>query len=258
MCNDSTFQQLLDEQIRSPSFLTVDLAKLDAPHQLHIAFLALDQFQAVKGDLPETRYEHTAVGTCRSQRKVCVGYILCVQEFRRCRHTGADGWAHQHWVSTGVYIHVHSYMYEWTTTQYIPGLQMCTHDWVMQSLDQGHSYSPNKGDIYRRNSAWYGKMAHWTTITFQICIYACTCIHLALDSIGMSVCMCAHSMLLQVSKVDRHLLHSLSFTARGCLPPLATVVGGLAAQEAIIALTGKFSPLQQWVSSTFVCLFCPS
>ena len=35
--------------------------------------------------------------------------------------------------------------------------------------------------------------------------------------------------------------------ALGCLPPLATAVGGVVAQEALIALTGKFSPLQQWV-----------
>ena len=48
--------------------------------------------------------------------------------------------------------------------------------------------------------------------------------------------------------MDRQLLKALSFTAGGLLPPLATAVGGLAAQEAIIALTGKFSPLQQWVS----------
>ena len=43
-------------------------------------------------------------------------------------------------------------------------------------------------------------------------------------------------------------VRSLSLTAQGCLPPLVTTVGGFAAQEAITALTGKFSPLQQWVS----------
>ena len=43
-------------------------------------------------------------------------------------------------------------------------------------------------------------------------------------------------------------MRSLSLTARGCLPPLVTTIGGFAAQEAIIALTGKFSPLHQWVS----------
>ena len=36
-------------------------------------------------------------------------------------------------------------------------------------------------------------------------------------------------------------------TAHGCLPPLVTAVGGFAAQEAIISLTGKFTPLHQWV-----------
>ena len=51
----------------------------------------------------------------------------------------------------------------------------------------------------------------------------------------------------QVEKVDGGLVRALSLTARGCLPPLVTTIGGFAAQEAIIALTGKFSPLQQWV-----------
>ena len=51
----------------------------------------------------------------------------------------------------------------------------------------------------------------------------------------------------QVEKVDEGLVRALSLTARGCLPPLVTTIGGFAAQEAIIALTGKFSPLQQWV-----------
>uniref|UniRef100_A0A8C5CXI8 Ubiquitin-activating enzyme E1 C-terminal domain-containing protein n=1 Tax=Gadus morhua TaxID=8049 RepID=A0A8C5CXI8_GADMO len=43
------------------------------------------------------------------------------------------------------------------------------------------------------------------------------------------------------------LVRCLSRTARGALPPLAAAVGGLASQEALKALTGKFSPLQQWV-----------
>ena len=51
----------------------------------------------------------------------------------------------------------------------------------------------------------------------------------------------------QVEKVDGGLVRAISLTARGCLPPLVTTIGGFAAQEAIIALTGKFSPLQQWV-----------
>uniref|UniRef100_A0A8D0ALZ6 Ubiquitin-like modifier-activating enzyme 6 n=1 Tax=Sander lucioperca TaxID=283035 RepID=A0A8D0ALZ6_SANLU len=35
-------------------------------------------------------------------------------------------------------------------------------------------------------------------------------------------------------------------TARGTLPPLAAAVGGLASQEVLKAITGKFAPLQQW------------
>ena len=57
--------------------------------------------------------------------------------------------------------------------------------------------------------------------------------------------------------MDEELLKALSFTAGGLLPPLATAVGGLAAQEALIALTGKFSPLKQWVRENvfFVAVF---
>ncbi|CAL8331686.1 unnamed protein product [Merluccius merluccius] len=46
--------------------------------------------------------------------------------------------------------------------------------------------------------------------------------------------------------VNTELVRCLSRTARGALPPLAAAVGGLASQEALKALTGKFSPLQQW------------
>uniref|UniRef100_A0A3P8XV20 Ubiquitin-like modifier-activating enzyme 6 n=1 Tax=Esox lucius TaxID=8010 RepID=A0A3P8XV20_ESOLU len=35
-------------------------------------------------------------------------------------------------------------------------------------------------------------------------------------------------------------------TAQGSLPPLAAAVGGMASQELLKALTGKFAPLQQW------------
>ena len=50
-----------------------------------------------------------------------------------------------------------------------------------------------------------------------------------------------------VDRVDEKLLSQLSWTAGGLFPPLATAVGGLVAQEALISLTGKFSPLRQWV-----------
>ncbi|XP_068606658.1 ubiquitin-like modifier-activating enzyme 6 [Brachionichthys hirsutus] len=46
--------------------------------------------------------------------------------------------------------------------------------------------------------------------------------------------------------VNPELVRCLSKTARGFLPPLAAAVGGLASQEALKALTGKFAPLQQW------------
>ncbi|KAJ8000486.1 hypothetical protein DPEC_G00180630 [Dallia pectoralis] len=42
------------------------------------------------------------------------------------------------------------------------------------------------------------------------------------------------------------LARCLSRTAQGSLPPLAAAVGGVASQEVLKALTGKFAPLQQW------------
>ncbi|XP_058497315.1 ubiquitin-like modifier-activating enzyme 6 [Solea solea] len=46
--------------------------------------------------------------------------------------------------------------------------------------------------------------------------------------------------------INAELVRCLSRTAMGTLPPLAAAVGGLASQEALKAITGKFSPLQQW------------
>ncbi|XP_067106739.1 ubiquitin-like modifier-activating enzyme 6 [Osmerus mordax] len=46
--------------------------------------------------------------------------------------------------------------------------------------------------------------------------------------------------------VNAELVRCLSRTARGALPPLAAAAGGLASQEVLKALTGKFAPLQQW------------
>ncbi|XP_032356009.1 ubiquitin-like modifier-activating enzyme 6 [Etheostoma spectabile] len=46
--------------------------------------------------------------------------------------------------------------------------------------------------------------------------------------------------------VNTELVRCLSRTARGTLPPLAAAVGGLASQEVLKAITGKFAPLQQW------------
>ncbi|KAL2098219.1 hypothetical protein ACEWY4_007426 [Coilia grayii] len=47
--------------------------------------------------------------------------------------------------------------------------------------------------------------------------------------------------------VNQDLVRCLSRSARGCLAPLAAAVGGFASQEVLKALTGKFTPLQQWL-----------
>uniref|UniRef100_A0A671RPG8 Ubiquitin-like modifier-activating enzyme 6 n=1 Tax=Sinocyclocheilus anshuiensis TaxID=1608454 RepID=A0A671RPG8_9TELE len=49
--------------------------------------------------------------------------------------------------------------------------------------------------------------------------------------------------------INQELVRSVSRCARGCLSPLAAAVGGIASQEVLKALTGKFSPLQQWVEA---------
>ncbi|KAK2492276.1 hypothetical protein MC885_019356 [Smutsia gigantea] len=48
-------------------------------------------------------------------------------------------------------------------------------------------------------------------------------------------------------EVDADTVHWLSWTAQGFLPPLAAAVGGIASQEVLKAVTGKFSPLCQWL-----------
>uniref|UniRef100_A0A8C9T4N7 E1 ubiquitin-activating enzyme n=1 Tax=Scleropages formosus TaxID=113540 RepID=A0A8C9T4N7_SCLFO len=60
-------------------------------------------------------------------------------------------------------------------------------------------------------------------------------------------CPCAR----QVS-IDQDLVRTLSRTAGGCLAPLCAAVGGIASQEVLKALTGKFTPLQQWVSEAVI------
>uniref|UniRef100_UPI00358F725B ubiquitin-like modifier-activating enzyme 6 isoform X2 n=1 Tax=Myxine glutinosa TaxID=7769 RepID=UPI00358F725B len=45
---------------------------------------------------------------------------------------------------------------------------------------------------------------------------------------------------------DRRVITCLSVSSQGCFPPLVATLGGLVAQEALKALTGKFSPLFQW------------
>lgn len=47
--------------------------------------------------------------------------------------------------------------------------------------------------------------------------------------------------------MNAELVRCLSRTARGTVPPLTAAVGGLASQEVLKAITGKFAPLQQWV-----------
>lgn len=56
-----------------------------------------------------------------------------------------------------------------------------------------------------------------------------------------------------VEPLDTALISQMACTAQGNFPPLCASLGGIAAQEALKALTGKFSPLQQWVSTLTWC-----
>ncbi|XP_064619138.1 ubiquitin-like modifier-activating enzyme 6 [Lineus longissimus] len=48
-------------------------------------------------------------------------------------------------------------------------------------------------------------------------------------------------------EADERMLRFMSFTSRGQFAPLTAALGGIVAQEALKALTGKFTPLQQWL-----------
>nr|KAF6389340.1 ubiquitin like modifier activating enzyme 6 [Myotis myotis] len=48
-------------------------------------------------------------------------------------------------------------------------------------------------------------------------------------------------------EVNADVVRWLSWTAQGFLPPLAAAVGGVASQEVLKSVTGKFSPLCQWL-----------
>ncbi|RKF74671.1 Ubiquitin-activating enzyme E1 1 [Golovinomyces cichoracearum] len=47
--------------------------------------------------------------------------------------------------------------------------------------------------------------------------------------------------------IDDKLIKELSYQAQGDLSPMAALFGGLAAQEVLKAISGKFSPIEQWL-----------
>ena len=51
----------------------------------------------------------------------------------------------------------------------------------------------------------------------------------------------------QADELDDKLIFQLSFSSRGSFPPLAASLGGIVGQEVLKALTGKYTPLRQWV-----------
>uniref|UniRef100_A0A0B7B891 E1 ubiquitin-activating enzyme n=2 Tax=Arion vulgaris TaxID=1028688 RepID=A0A0B7B891_9EUPU len=51
----------------------------------------------------------------------------------------------------------------------------------------------------------------------------------------------------KVDDLNENLLQTVSRCSVGCLAPLCAVFGGIVAQEALKSLTGKFTPLNQWM-----------
>ncbi len=51
--------------------------------------------------------------------------------------------------------------------------------------------------------------------------------------------------------MDEAFFAKIAYTTRGNLAPLCSFFGGFAAQEAIKAVTHKFTPLNQWVGGLF-------
>ncbi|OXB84772.1 UNVERIFIED_CONTAM: hypothetical protein H355_015894, partial [Colinus virginianus] len=58
-------------------------------------------------------------------------------------------------------------------------------------------------------------------------------------------------------QVNGDVVKWLSRTAQGFLAPLAAAVGGVASQEVLKAVTGKFSPLQQWLYIDMLDIVAP-
>lgn len=50
-----------------------------------------------------------------------------------------------------------------------------------------------------------------------------------------------------VDTIDEQLVRTYAYTAAGCFAPLTAALGGWMAQEILKSLTGKFTPLKQWV-----------
>ncbi|PFX22554.1 Ubiquitin-like modifier-activating enzyme 6 [Stylophora pistillata] len=51
----------------------------------------------------------------------------------------------------------------------------------------------------------------------------------------------------KVDNLDEKLLTQLAYTCRGCFSPLTASLGGIVGQEVLKALTGKYTPLKQWI-----------
>ncbi len=51
----------------------------------------------------------------------------------------------------------------------------------------------------------------------------------------------------RVAKVDVELIKKMSFTSQASFAPLAAFTGGVVSQECLKSLSGKYTPLNQWM-----------
>jgi hypothetical protein len=69
----------------------------------------------------------------------------------------------------------------------------------------------------------------------------------AAEFINIATAINADKMKMKVDKLDEKLLKAMAFTAQGSIAPLTSFSGGVVAQECLKALSGKYTPLNQFV-----------
>ena len=77
-------QESLNSQLRCPDFLLADFAKMEAPLQTHLSFLALDRFIQETKRLPKPRYilliKHVQTVQCYIQV-----YMFILNDYHSCK-----------------------------------------------------------------------------------------------------------------------------------------------------------------------------
>lgn len=124
--------------------------------------------------------------------------------------------------------------------------QVFTGCWGFTAANRGsecNSQEQSECFFFHPSCFYFLKLQRCTYSFFDIWLHAHRCLNISFFFFSPPS---SFPLSFQAS-VNTELVRCLSRTARGTLPPLAAAVGGLASQEVLKALTGKFAPLQQWV-----------